>query len=126
MSLNQKNYYNLLVNLKKQTDIITKPLNTKTNNHSRLINSYRIKVDRMVEAKSMYNILTKMILSIPSVELPNRVSKTKLKNQIVQTKQILNRIIKQTKNTYNLMNNLEAKSWSLPYPPRKIHPFKRK
>ena len=102
MSLTQNNYYNLLVDLKKQTDIITKPLNTNTNNHYRLINSYRIKVDRMVEAKSMYNILTKMILSIPSVELPNRVSKTKLKNQIVQTKQILNRIIKQTKNTYNL------------------------
>jgi len=126
MSLNQKNYYNLLVNLKKQTDIITKPLNTKTNNHSRLINSYRIKVDRMVEAKSMYNVLTKMILSIPSGELPSRVSKTKLRNEIVQTKHILNRIIKQTKTTYNLMDNLEAKSWSLPAPPRIIHTIKTK
>ena len=119
MSLKQNDYYNLLLNLQRQRDIITKPL--KINNNHKLINSYRIKLNRMISAKDMYNELSKMILRIPSKELPTKISKSLLKKQITSSKLILNAAIRRTKTTYNLINSLQAKSIAaaMPKPPRK-------
>ena len=121
MSLKHNNYYNLLLNLERQRDIITKPLKIDNNSNLKLINSYRIKLNKMIFAKDMYNNLSKMILSIPPKELPPRVSKLALQKQIVSSKLILNTIIRRTKTTYDLINNLQAKSLAtaMPRPPYK-------
>ena len=121
MSLKHNNYYNLLLNLERQRDIITKPLKIDNNSNLKLINSYRIKLNKMIFAKDMYNNLSKMIFSIPPKELPPRVSKLALQKQIVSSKLILNTIIRRTKTTYDLINNLQAKSLAtaMPRPPYK-------
>ena len=116
MSLKQNNYYNILLNLQKQSNIITKPLKTNNNSNPKIINSYRIKLNKMIFAKSMYNELSKMILSISPKNLPSRVSKHALRKQIVSSKLILNAAIRRTKTTYNLINSLQAKSLAAAMP----------
>mgnify|MGYP001588698966 CR=1 FL=1 len=120
MSLSHNNYYNLLLNLQRQSNIIIKPLKHNNNNY-KLINSYRIKLNKIILAKEMYDNLSEMILSIPSRNLPPGVSKFVLQKQIVSTKLILNATIRRIKTSYNLINNLQAKSIAaaMPLPRRK-------
>ena len=116
MSFTYSDYYSILQNLDKQKQIIIKKLNIKNNSQTRLVNSYRIRLNKMQQAQNMYNSLSTLLISIPQKQLPPRVQKQTLKQHISVEKYKLKREINQIKSTYQLLNKLEAEKIKLTFP----------
>lgn len=105
MSISGENFYELLKNLKRQKGIVFEPLSAHSNYETKVVNSYNMKLQRMNVAKNIFQDLSKMMLSIPSQELPPGVTKLQLKGILNQGKKSINKEIVRTKKFISILKS---------------------